>query len=278
MPHMESDVDAANEAYTGTAELGDPPAASATLRLLSYNIQTGITSERYRHYVTRSWRHVLPHPSRWVNLDAIAHAIAGYDLVGLQEVDSGSLRTGFVNQTQYLADRARFPFWHHQVNRRIGHLAQQSNGVLSRLPVRSLTDLKLPGLPGRGALLVRLGGPVPSLAVFILHLALGKRARLRQLAFLADQVAAEPYAVVMGDLNCGPESEELRLLLANTPLRPPYERLRTFPSWQPRRYIDHILVTDSLLPERTYVPDWPFSDHLAVAMDVRVPFPLPPEA
>ncbi len=271
MLHVESEIEAAREAHHGTEAHSDPPTGSATLRLLSYNIQTGIASERYRHYLTRSWQHVLPHPSRWANLDAIAHAVAGYDLVGLQEVDSGSLRTGFVNQTQYLADRARFPFWHHQVNRRIGHLAQQSNGVLSRLPIQSLTDLKLPGLPGRGALVARLGGPAPPLAVFILHLALGKRARMRQVAFLADQVAAEPYAVVMGDLNCGPESEELRLLLDNTPLRPPYERLRTFPSWQPRRYIDHILVADSLVPERMYVPDWPFSDHLAVAMDVRVP-------
>lgn len=250
---------------------GEMSQNAVTLRLLSYNVQTGITSERYRHYVTRSWRHVLPYPSRWVNLDGIAGAIAGYDLVGLQEVDSGSLRTSFVNQTEYLAERARFPFWHHQVNRRIGHLAQQSNGVLSRLPVESLTDLKLPGLPGRGALVLRLAGPAAPLTVFILHLALGKRARLRQLSFLAEEIAREPCAVVMGDLNCGPESEELRLLLANTPLRPPAERLHTFPRWEPRRHIDHILVTDTLIPQRTYVPNWPFSDHLPVAMDVRLP-------
>jgi endonuclease/exonuclease/phosphatase family metal-dependent hydrolase len=269
--HLESDIDAVARVDFGDTEPGSTGFGTVTLRLLSYNIQTGITSERYRHYLTRSWRHVLPHPSRWVNLDAIAQSIAGYDLVALQEVDSGSLRTGFVNQTQYLADRAGFPFWHHQVNRRLGHLAQQSNGLLSRLPVRSVTDLKLPGLPGRGALVVRLGDPAATLTVFILHLALGKRARLRQVAFLAERLAGEPRAVVMGDLNCGPESEELRLLLETAPLRPPYERLRTFPSWRPRRYIDHILVSEALVPERMYVPDWPFSDHLPVAMDVRVP-------
>ncbi|MCU0564721.1 MAG: endonuclease/exonuclease/phosphatase family protein [Desulfobacterales bacterium] len=270
--HLESDIDAATRVDFRGTEPGTTGSGTVTLRLLSYNIQTGITSERYRHYLTRSWRHVLPHASRWANLDAIAHAVAGYDLVALQEVDSGSLRTGFVNQTQYLADRAGFPFWHHQVNRRLGHFAQQSNGVLSRLPVTSVTDLKLPGLPGRGALVVRLGDPAASLTVFILHLALGKRARLRQVAFLADQLAGEPRAIVMGDLNCGPESQELRLLLETTPLRPPYERLRTFPSWQPRRYIDHILVSEALIPERMYVPDWPFSDHLPIAMDVRVSF------
>jgi len=242
-----------------------------TLRILSYNIQTGITSGHYRHYVTRSWRHVLPYPSRWANLDAIARVLSDYDLVGLQEVDSGSLRTGFVNQTQYLADRAGFPHWHHQINRRLGRFAQQANGLLSRIPVLSVTDLKLPGLPGRGALVARLGDGAVPLTVFIIHLALGKRARLRQVAYLADQVSAHPHAIVMGDLNCGPDSEEVHLLLANTPLRAPAEHLSTFPSWHPRRHIDHILVTAAVLPERVYVPDWPFSDHLAIAMEIRLP-------
>jgi endonuclease/exonuclease/phosphatase family metal-dependent hydrolase len=255
----------------GTGPSPGPDVPGRTLRILSYNIQTGITSGRYRHYVTRSWRHVLPYPSRWANLDAIAWVVSAYDLVGLQEVDSGSLRTGFVNQTQYLADRAGFPYWHHQVNRRIGRLAQQANGLLSRIPVQSVTDLKLPGLPGRGALVARLGSGTGALTVFIIHLALGKRARLRQVAFLADQVSAHPRAILMGDLNCGPDSEEVRLLLASTPLLAPAERLSTFPSWHPRRHIDHILVTPGLLPERVYVPDWPFSDHLAIAMEIRLP-------
>lgn len=259
------------DTVTGQGGGGTPRAAAGVLRLLSYNIQTGITSERYRHYVTRSWQHILPHPSRWQNLERIALSVAPYDLVALQEVDSGSLRTGFVNQTQYLADRADFPHWHHQVNRRLGQLTQHSNGLLSRLPVRAVADLKLPGLPGRGALVAWIGEPPALLTVFILHLALGKRARLRQAAFLADHIAVEPYPIVMGDLNCDPQSEELRLLIEHTPLRPPAERLRTFPAWRPRRHIDHILVTPALSPVRAYVPPWPFSDHLPIAMEIELP-------
>ena len=33
----------------------------APLRLLSFNIQVGIQTTRYRHYVTNGWKHVLPH-------------------------------------------------------------------------------------------------------------------------------------------------------------------------------------------------------------------------
>jgi endonuclease/exonuclease/phosphatase family metal-dependent hydrolase len=91
------------------------------------------------------------------------------------------------------------------------------------------------------------------------------------MAFLADEVAARAHAIVMGDLNCDLESVELRLLLDNAPLRPAAEPPRTFPSWRPRWQIDHILVTPELVPVRAYAPPWPFSDHLPIAMEVRLP-------
>lgn len=241
------------------------------LRLLSYNIQTGIVSERYRHYVLHSWKHVLPYTNRWTNLDRIAHSLTAFDVVGLQEVDSGSLRTGFINQAKYLADRGRFPFWHHQTNRRLGKLAQHSNGLLSRIAPHELVDHKLPGIKGRGALLVRFGSRAESLVLIIIHLSLGQRSRARQMAYLSELVNAYPHAILMGDLNCGLQSREMRMLLRSTDLTPPQDGLNTFPSWRPRRNIDHILVTSELRVERAYVPEWMFSDHLPIAMDVVVP-------
>ncbi len=79
------------------------------LRLLSYNIQTGISYHHYGHYLTRSWRHLMPHGARWRNLDGIAGCLTGFDVVALQESDAGSLRTGCTNQTQYLARQSEFP-------------------------------------------------------------------------------------------------------------------------------------------------------------------------
>ena len=104
------------------------------LRLLSYNIQSGITYDHYAHYLTRSWRHVVPHGHRTSNLDNIAAHLDGYDVVALQECDSGSLRTGYTNQTEYLACRSRFPYWVDQTNRRLGRLARHSNGLLTTSP------------------------------------------------------------------------------------------------------------------------------------------------
>ena len=54
------------------------------LRLLSFNIQVGISTERYHHYLTRSWQHLLPHTGRARNLQRIGELLSNYDLVALQ--------------------------------------------------------------------------------------------------------------------------------------------------------------------------------------------------
>jgi len=64
--------------------------ADGRLRLLSFNIQVGISTERYHHYLTRSWQHLLPHPGRAGNLQRIGELLGNYDLVALQEADGGS--------------------------------------------------------------------------------------------------------------------------------------------------------------------------------------------
>lgn len=241
------------------------------LRLLSYNIQTGIAYQHYGHYLTRSWQHVIPHPTRRQNLDDIARRLTGFDLVALQETDAGSLRTGFTNQTEYLAHRSKFPYWLDHTNRRLAHIARHSNGLLSRFRLHSADRHRLPGPPGRGALVAELGSAGGSLAVFVLHLALGRGTRLRQMRYLAELVNRFEHVIFMGDLNCDLRSPELELLMAETRLDTPIRHQGTFPSWRPRRRIDHILVTPEIRVERSFVPAWHHSDHLPIAMDVVLP-------
>ena len=80
-----------------------PP--SRTLKLLSANIQAGSATRRYSDYVTRSWSYALPSEIKRRSLDLIARMASRHDIVGLQEADPGSLRSGFTNQTHYLAER-----------------------------------------------------------------------------------------------------------------------------------------------------------------------------
>jgi endonuclease/exonuclease/phosphatase family metal-dependent hydrolase len=230
-----------------------------------------IAYSHFWHYLTRSWRHVMPHGGRWRNLDGIAQRLNPFHVVALQESDGGSLRTGFRNQTQYLAQQSNFPYWFEQINRRLGTFSRHSNGLLSRFRPHRITEHKLPGLAGRGALVAQFGDAREPLAVFVMHLALGRQSRMRQLAFLAELVNDYRHVIFMGDLNCDPASPEMRLLLQRTPLSAPALDQGTFPSWRPRRSIDHILVTPEIHIERAYVPRWIYSDHLPIAMEAIVP-------
>lgn len=241
------------------------------LRVLSYNVQVGIGTSNYGDYITGSWKHLLPHPERWDNMDRIAGRVRDFDIVALQELDGGSLRTGFVNQTRYLAHQGQFPRWHQQTNRRLGLLTKHCNALLCRVETRTCTPHRLPGPGGRGAMLATIGAGDEQLAIVIAHLSLGKRHRLQQIDYLAALVNRYAHCMLMGDFNCEPTSEEIARLLDSTTLHHPTRDLNTFPSWRPKRRIDHVLVTPSLAVERSYAPQWRHSDHLPIAVDVQVP-------
>src|SRR5690606_36155794 len=55
------------------------PRQPRSLRLMTYNIQTGIETNDYHHYLTRSWRHFLPNADRQLNLGRISDIITEYD-------------------------------------------------------------------------------------------------------------------------------------------------------------------------------------------------------
>ena len=240
------------------------------LRLLSFNIQVGNSTQSYRHYLTRSWQHVLPHKGRAGNLEKIGDLLNDFDLVALQEADGGSHRSGYVNQVKYLAQQGEFPYWYQQLNRNLGRLAQHSNGLLSRLRPTSIEDHPLPGPAGRGAILVRFGDGENALVVVIMHLALGAKTRNLQLAYVRELIGGYQHQVLMGDMNTHAKD-----LLQSSPLRdlgllaPQMEA--TFPSWRPQRCLDHILLSPSLTLERVEVLDQPISDHLPVAVEIRLP-------
>jgi endonuclease/exonuclease/phosphatase family metal-dependent hydrolase len=244
-------------------------AGRRNLSLLSFNIQTGVETRDFHEYITKSWKHLLPLRERMSNLNRIACSFLRPGRIA----GSGCrcLRTGFLDQTEYLAHRARFPYWYKQVNRSLGKIAQHCNGVLSRIEPCSVNDHKLPGLPGRGAMLVELSTNQESLLVCIMHLALGKRARSRQLAYISDLVGEYSQLVVMGDFNCGPRSREMQELIESTHLQLPNEEMKTFPSWRPSRKYDHILISESLQLKKATVLEHTHSDHLPISVEIELP-------
>ncbi|MFC0679490.1 endonuclease/exonuclease/phosphatase family protein [Lysobacter korlensis] len=242
------------------------------LRVLSANIQAGSSTRGYSDYVSRSWSHVLPAGNKRGSLDLIARLASQHDIVGLNEADPGSLRSGFTNQTHYLAQRGGFDYWTHQPNRRVGGVASSANGLLSKLEPHEVVHYALPGrVKGRGVLLARFGEAPEALLVAIAHLSLGAGSRLSQLSFIAELLSGHRHAVLMGDFNCGVEAPEMGALFRATRLQPPSCNVPTFPSWRPLRAIDHILVADGLRCAEPRALAAAQSDHLALSLQLDVP-------
>ena len=257
---------------------------SRRLKLLSANIQAGASTRRYTDYATRSWSHVLPAGNKRASLDAIAELAALHDIVGLQESDPGSWRSGFTNQTHYLAERAGFDFWSHQPNRsvgvvgngaagrRVGVVASSANALLSRIEPVEVSDHPLPGrIAGRGVLVARFGRDRDSLTIAVAHLSLGAGSRRSQLAFIGELLQDHPLSVLMGDFNCTVDQPEMALLFQRTRLQPPSCAVHTFPSWRPQRAIDHVLLSEGLRCADMRAVPAAWSDHLALSVELDVP-------
>lgn len=240
------------------------------IKLLTFNIQVGNSTSHFHHYLTRSWQHILPYKDRVKNLQRIADLIKQYDFVALQEVDGGSLRSSGINQTEFLAKLANFPYWHQQTNRNLGKFAQHSNGMLTRFRPNMIEDHPLPGMRGRGAIFSRFGEGEDALIIVVMHLALRKKARKEQLDYIYKMIAPYRYHILMGDMN----AETLELVensaLQKLDLVLP-QNTATYPSWNPKRCLDHILLSKELTVENVNVLQQPISDHLPIEVSIKLP-------
>lgn len=240
------------------------------IRLLSFNIQAGLNTTAYSEYFTKSWRQVVPKMANYDHLNNIGHMLREFDVVALQEVDGGSIRSGFVNQLDYLATQGDFAYQYQQLNRNFGRFGQFSNGLLSKWVPYSVESHRLPGWKGRGAIIARFGNPEHPLVLVGLHLALGEKGRFRQLEYVVKLIESYEHVIIMGDLNC-PAEALIDTPLRDISLRQTSSQLNTFPSWDPKKNLDHILVSSSLTIDKVEVLPYELSDHRPIAMEVRLP-------
>lgn len=244
--------------------------ATSVLRVLTFNIQLGAATGSYPQMLTGAWRHILPFRQMRRNLQQVASLAAEHDLVALQEADAGSLRSGFVNQVQWIAQAAGFDHWTLGLNRDLAPFARHSLGLLSRHPLLHADYLRLPGrIPGRGAIEAQVDWNGRPLSVVVTHLALGKRTQVQQLSLLASRLAPGP-ALIMGDFNCEPDWLAQHPELQQAGLQWATASPCTYPRWQPSRAIDHVLVAGGLRLQAMTVPALAVSDHCPLSVEVAI--------
>ena len=92
---------------------------SNSLRILSYNTHMCIKASNKSERRKNMWQHFLPSKGKIHTLEKISSLISSFDVVGIQESDAGSIRSGFMNHTKYLARLGGFEYWTDQVNREL---------------------------------------------------------------------------------------------------------------------------------------------------------------
>ncbi len=235
------------------------------MRFVLYNIRYA-TGMKAHHFMRHSGK----------NLQKIGGFLRELepDLIGLIEVDQGSYRMRGINQAELLAQSlghyhshsikyGENSFWRH-----VPVVKNQGNAFLTRDRIRNETFHFFKH--GMKRLVIEL--ELDHVVVYLVHLALGGRARHRQLAALYDLVRrAEKPCVVAGDFNALWGEREIDLFLAATGMQNANTRgLPTYPSRNPQRHLDFILYSNKISLQDFYVPQVPFSDHLPLVVDFTV--------
>ncbi len=217
-------------------------------------------------------------------LDRITQFIKSQDadVVGLVEVDTGSVRTGMVNQADYIA-------------RSIGHYstyeckygASSINQLMPIVRKQGNAFLAAPRVTGERfhyfdtgikRLIIEL--ELDDVAIFLVHLSLKYRHRHYQMRYLYELIRKSVKPVVVaGDFNTFWGEHEIYLFMQASGLRSANtEGKPSYPSRNPRRELDFILYSDGIEITNFSVPQVQFSDHLPLVCDLRVVARVAPRA
>jgi endonuclease/exonuclease/phosphatase family metal-dependent hydrolase len=202
------------------------------------------------------------------NLAAITGFIKSHspDVVGLVEVDTGSIRTGMVNQAEAIARQLghystyQCKYGESSFNTRLPIVRKQANAFLAAPRVHGERFHYFD--TGIKRLIIEL--ELEDLAIFLVHLSLKYRHRHWQLRHLHDLVkASKKPVIVAGDFNTFWGEHEMYLFMQAAGFRSAnVDRLPSYPSHAPRKELDFILYGRGLRPTAFEVPPVRFSDHL----------------
>lgn len=225
-----------------------------------------------------------------LDVERIARVIARAhpDVVALQELDVGRLRTGSTDQAQQLAHYLAMKFHFHPAL--LVEEERYGDAILTHLPLRLVKAAALPGLADkprlepRGALWVAIDAGDAEIQLINTHLGLNPRERTAQLAallgsdWLEDAACREPV-ILCGDFNALPSSTVYRRLagrLSDVQVAAQSHRpINTYSGRFPSFRIDHIFVSSDLEVCAVEVPSSELSrsasDHLPLIAEIRYP-------
>ena len=242
------------------------------MKFLLYNIRYG--TGKYLNQPLKHIRGYLGHSLE--HIGRIGEFIKKYDpdIVGLVEVDLGSFRTKEKNQAELLGKMTenyyvyRHKYQENSKYMKMPMVRKQGNAFLSKMETKSQKFHYLDD--GMKKLVIEI--ETGSVIVFLVHLALGGKTRLKQLVQFRKliQDCKKPF-IVAGDFNVLWGSEEIELFLEASGLyNVNSHKDPTFPSWAPKKELDFILCSRDIKVKNYKVIKTLLSDHLPILMDFEI--------
>jgi endonuclease/exonuclease/phosphatase family metal-dependent hydrolase len=196
------------------------------------------------------------------------------DVVGLIEVDTGSIRTGMVNQAEIIAGSLghysihQCKYGEESINNHLPIIRKQANAFLAAPHVHNERFHYFE--MGIKRLIIEL--ELENVAIFLVHLSLKYRHRQSQLRRLHELVVnTDKPVIVAGDFNTFWGEDELYLFMEASGLKSAnLDRLPSYPSQAPRKELDFILHGPGVEVLDFQIPQVFFSDHLPLVCDFEV--------
>jgi endonuclease/exonuclease/phosphatase family metal-dependent hydrolase len=243
------------------------------MRFLLYNVRYGAGSENGFHFPLPWMGYLRRNPE---NLQRITEFIASQraDIVGLVEVDSGSIRSDRENQAEVIANAVGHYHCHRtkyaglSLARLVPIVNKQANAFLTN----DVAKVEKFHYFDKGIKRLVIELEMENLTVFLVHLSLRYRHRREQLHDLCRLLnsVSKPH-MVAGDFNIFWGDREINWFLTLTGLASANRsRLPSYPSRAPRRELDFILHSPEIRITRFETLHVLFSDHLPLVCDFEI--------
>ena len=243
------------------------------MRLLLYNIRYGVGVGASMHMPLPGAGYILGNKDVLPDIVTFIKSVDP-DIVGLIEVDTGSIRSRMVNQAETIATELGMnssyetKYGARSLNQLVPIIRKQGNAFLAAPRVHGETFHYFD--TGIKRLIIEL--EMETFAVFLVHLSLKYRHRHLQLRKLYDLIEETSKPVmVAGDFNTFWGENEIYLFMraaglrsANTTSQPSY------PSRAPRKELDFVLYQDGIQVTNFEIPQVRHSDHLPLVCDFEV--------
>lgn len=196
------------------------------------------------------------------------------DIVGLIEVDTGSIRSRMVNQAEKIASDLGMntsyetKYGEKSLNKLLPIVRKQGNAFLAAPRVHGEKFHYFD--TGIKRLIIEM--EMEHYAIFLVHLSLKYRHRHLQMRTLYDLIAVtEKPVIVAGDFNTFWGENEIYLFMKAAGLKSANaDSLPTYPSRSARKELDFILYQDGITVNHFEVPHVRHSDHLPLICDFDV--------